>query len=372
MRIAIFTGNYNHIADGVSLTLNRLVDFLDKQGHEVVVFGPTVSNPPVQHKGEFCEVPSIPAIGRPEYRISIGLGAAAKDRLKTLQPDIVHIATPDLLGVIGLKYALNRKIPLVATYHTHFASYLKYYGYDVLESILWKYLSWFYSKCRQLYVPSESMKDVLADVGIKSEMAIWERGIETDRFTPEKKSSEWRVENGFSEDEKIVLFVSRLVKEKGIDTIIETYKRTSSKVSWCIVGEGPAMSEMKNNMPEAIFTGKLFGEELARAYASCDIFFFPSDTETFGNVTLEAMSSGLPCVVADATGSKSLVEMNENGFLVGSNDSINFAHWIELLAVEEKIRERMSVSSRKKAEHYDWNNILNKMVTYYGAIINAE
>ncbi|MEX2397800.1 MAG: glycosyltransferase, partial [Balneolales bacterium] len=157
LRVAIFTGNYNHIQDGVSLTLNRLVRHLLNRGISVMVFGPTVENPPMAHEGDFVAVPSIAAFGRPEYRISTGFPKSVREKLDKFSPDLIHIATPDVLGYKALKYANAYDIPAVASYHTHFTSYLKYYRLSLAEPLVWKYLKWFYSKCRHLYVPSASM-----------------------------------------------------------------------------------------------------------------------------------------------------------------------------------------------------------------------
>ena len=372
MKIALFTGNYNHIADGVSLTLNRLVAFLEKMGLEVIVFGPSVFNPPVNHSGTLEEVPSIPAIGRPEYRISLTMGQHAKKVLDDFNPDIIHIATPDILGLLALRYAKKNDIPAVSTYHTHFSSYLRYYGFDILEPLLWKYLKWFYANCEELYVPSDSMKQVLEDEGIQCDIKIWERGIETDKFSDSYRSSSWRSENGFEDHKPIILFVSRLVWEKGLKTVIDTYKRFKEDAHWCIVGDGPALADMEKEMPKAVFTGKLSGVELSTAYASSDVFFFPSDTETFGNVTLEALASGLPAVVADATGSKSLVTDGVNGKIVPPDDAEGFAKALGEICLSTNLRKQMASNALESAKPYSWDLVLQKMVTFYGQILNSD
>src|SRR5699024_6495915 len=132
LRVAIFTGNYNHIQDGVSLTLNRLVKFLESKDVPVIIFGPTVEEPEIDHAGEFVSVPSIPMPGRPEYRLTVGFPDAAQKRLRQFNPTLVHLATPDLLGFRAMRWAQERKIQIVASYHTHFTSYLKYYKLEIL------------------------------------------------------------------------------------------------------------------------------------------------------------------------------------------------------------------------------------------------
>src|SRR5690606_11649352 len=326
-RVALFTGAYNHIADGVSLTLNRLVSFLQRHDTETLVFAPTVDDPPVNHAGTLVPIPSIPLPGRPEYRASLGLPRSARATLKHFRPNVVHIATPDFLGYKALRLAERWKIPVVASYHTHFSSYLKYYGFGGLESVMWRYLQNFYSRCRHVYVPSPSMAEVLRSHGIESGLRLWSRGVDTSRFNPSRRSNEWRRSMGVGDDEILVSFIGRLVWEKGLRVfadVIQNVEQRGIPHRSMIVGEGPALTELRERLPSTLFTGYLEGTALARAYASSDVFLFPSDTETFGNVTLEAMASGVPTVCADATGSRTLVEHGETGLLVPAGNSAAF------------------------------------------------
>lgn len=374
-RVAIFTGNYNHIRDGVSLTLNRFVAFLLDNHVDVLVFGPTIKKPALEHNGRLIAVPSVSMPGRPEYRMSAAFPAKARQELKNFDPDIVHIATPDLLGYKALKWARKNGKPVVSSYHTHFASYLKYYRLSLLEPLMWKYLSWFYRNCVQVYVPSPSMAKILKGYNIESDLKIWARGIEKGKFSPSFRSLEWREENGFKQNDIVVTFVSRLVWEKNLKLfadIVNKLCRNHPQAKALIVGDGPAAEETKELMPEALFTGFLKGDSLARAYASSDIFFFPSDTETFGNVTLEAMASGLPCVVADATGSKSLIEHGVNGYLADVANPEHFYDHIETLIVDDKLRDKMAKSSLRKAQEYSWEVINNSMMGYYSEVLEAE
>src|SRR5919204_395272 len=178
MRIALFTGNYNHIPDGVSLTLNRLVAYLERGGAAVQVYAPTIASPPIRHAGTLVAVPSIPAPGRPEYRVSVALPRAARAAFAAFRPDIVHIATPDYLGLRALRLARAARVPTVASYHTHFTSYLRYYGLQPLEGVVWRYLRWFYARCEHLYVPTPSMTDVLRRNGIDGNLRLWPRGVD--------------------------------------------------------------------------------------------------------------------------------------------------------------------------------------------------
>lgn len=375
LKVAIFTGNYNHIRDGVSLTLNRLVAFLLGKKVEVLVFGPTTEPPAFPHEGTLISVPSLSMPGRPEYRISIAFTSRATKKLEEFDPDIIHIATPDLLGFKALRWAINRNKPVVSSYHTHFSSYLKYYKLTLLEPFMWKYLRWFYSKCLMVYVPSYSMAEILEAKQIKSDLRIWARGIESDKFSPAFRSEKWRREKGFKPGDIVISFVSRLVWEKNLSLFADLVKSLISEypqVKALIVGDGPAYEEVKEIIPEAVFTGFLEGEDLARAYASSDLFFFPSVTETFGNVTLEAMASGLPCIVADATGSKSLVEHGVNGFLAPAGEPGDFYKIIEELIVNRELREKMAAASLEKAVNYSWDSINSTLLGYYKEVLEAE
>lgn len=375
IRVALLTGNYNHIRDGVSLTLNRWVNFLLQNNVEVLIFGPTIPNPPVAHNGKLISVPSIEMPGRPEYRITTGFPEDAKQELEDFNPDIVHIATPDMLGYKGLKWAIEKNIPVVSSFHTHFTSYLKYYKLGIIEPIGWKYLKWFYEKCEQVYVPSKSMIDELESRNINGNFKVWARGVEIENFNPNLQSESWRKEMGFKKDDIVVTFVSRLVWEKNLKVyadVLNNLQKDYSNVKALIVGDGPALEELKEMIPDAVYTGFLKGRQLSVAYASSDIFFFPSESETFGNVTLEAMSSGLPCVVANAAGSKSLIGDGENGFLAEANDKERFRSQIEKLVLDSDLRKKMGRVSSEKAKGYSWKVINKKLLSHYGEVLQKK
>lgn len=371
LKVALFTGNYNHIRDGVSLTLNRWVDYLIQSEVEVLIFGPTIDEPALDHAGTLVPVPSIEAPGRPEYRVTIGFPSLEKNRLEEFDPDIVHIATPDVLGFKALKWARDHNKILVSSYHTHFTSYLKYYNLQFAESLGWSYLRWFYSHCSQIYVPTPSMADELQlqNIGQNgNELKIWARGVDPDQFNPGRRSDDWRKAHGFSDDDVVITYVSRLVWEKNpglFAEVVRSLELDNSYVRSVVVGNGPAFEEMQQMLPDTVFTGFLTGDELATAYASSDIFFFPSDTETFGNVTLEAMASGLPCLVADAAGSRTLVQHQENGFLVPVENSDLFLEYARKLVDSDKLRKQMGERSLEKSQEFTWEKINSSLLENY-------
>lgn len=372
LRIALFTGNYVHIEDGVSRTLGRLVGYLVDCGHDVLVCGPTVEDPPLRQPGQFLAVPSVPFPGRPEYRISTRFPASVRKEVEAFAPDIVHLATPDVLGFKALRWARETSLPVVATYHTHFVSYLDYYGLGVIRPLFHWIARRFYNRCDEVYVPTPVMESSLREQGVTVPIRLWPRGIELDRFSPSHRSEQWRQENGFAPDDVVLAFVSRLVKEKGLDVYAETVGRVRTQglpVRALVVGDGPERETLSEALPGAVFTGHLHGQDLATAYASVDVFLFPSETETFGNVTLEAMASGLACVCADAAGSRSLIVDERTGLLCPPRDVESFTHATTRLAQDSVERERLGRAARDAATRYNWPTVLKSMTDYYEAIL---
>jgi phosphatidylinositol alpha 1,6-mannosyltransferase len=370
LRIALVTSSYNYIADGVALTLNRLVGYLESQGVEVLVFAPTAQKPAFVHNGTIVPVPSIPLPGRPEYRLVLRMPGDVKRQLLDFKPDIIHVAVPDLLGHAALALANAQGIPAVATYHTRYETYLRHYWYLApFEGLLTRILRRFYGACREVYVPSDSTRDALLADGLKDNFKPWPRGIDTKRFDPAKRSAAWRAGHGIGADELVVLHVSRLVREKRLDTLTAALNKISLPHKVMIVGDGPDRGTVERELPQAIFTGFLSGDELATAYASSDIFVFPSDSESFGNVTLEAMASGLPTVCADATGSRSLVVPGETGFLSPADDAQDFARHITAVAQDTGLRRRLGQAARVRALTFSWDETLARMLGYYRALL---
>jgi glycosyltransferase involved in cell wall biosynthesis len=377
LKIALFTGNYNHIRDGVSLTLNRMVDFMQRNGVQMRIYAPSTPQPAIKpHSGELVVVPSIAIPGRKEYRMSLGFPKAIKKDCEAFNPDIVHIATPDFLGNAAIKWAFKKNIPVVSSFHTNFLSYLSYYKIiQPLEPLFARYFRNFYDKCTHIYVPSESMIEELGNQIDNSKAKLWARGVELDTFNPNHRNTDWRQKKGFSDDAIVITFVSRLVLEKDVDIYAKTVKllqkKYPGKVKALVVGKGPAENEMRKWIPEAVFTGTLRGQELSTAYACSDIFLFPSISETFGNVTLEALASGVPSFVADAPGGKSLIKSGLNGCIGVPKNPEDFANKISPLIEDKNLRERFAVAARASAEHYSWDEINGTLLNYYQQIYSS-
>lgn len=373
LRVAIVASSYNYIRDGVALTMNRLVGYLESQGVEVRIYTPVSKQPAFDYKGTVIPVPSIALPGRSEYRLAFGL---SQEEIEKFKPDLIHVAlAPDPLGYSTLRIARKLKIPLVASYHTRYETYLKYYpGLSIFTSPLKKYLSKYYSNCQEIYVPTQSMIDTLVVDNQKGNLILWSRGVDAETFNPVHRSKDWRTRHGISSDEVIVLFVSRLVREKQLGIFASTIKALKARnipVRPIIAGDGPARAELEREIPDAIFLGFQQGQDLATTYASSDIFLFPSETETFGNVTLEAMASGLPCVCADATGSQSLVQDGVTGFLARPQNVDDFVLHVADIARDPIKRARMSEAARARALTFSWDETMKNLLARYETVVRT-
>lgn len=371
-RIALFSGNYNYVMDGPVRALNKLVGYLEKQGIEVLVFAPTAKKAAFQHQGKLISVPSVPLPGRGEYRIALGLPKRIRQQLIGFAPDMIHLAAPDMLGRGALKWAEENDVPAVASFHTRFDTYPRYYKMAWLEKHVTAYMRRFYHRCEQIYVPSPCMAEELHSQNMAHNIGIWSRGVDTEVFNPQQRDLKWRQQLGIADDETVIAFVGRLVLEKGLGIFADTLDLLAEreiKFKALIVGDGPERERFTNRLPDAIFTGYLNGDNLARAYASSDIFFNASITETFGNVTLEAMACGLPAVCANATGSRSLVSHNENGLLAETLEPAIFADHLQNIIETPKLKAQMANNSLQRAQEYTWDAVLSRLLEQYSDVM---
>lgn len=372
LRVALFTGNYNYIKDGVALTLNRLVAFLEKRGIPVLVFAPVAEQPAFDSVGELVPVPSFAIPTRKEYRIATGFPKAQRARLAAFRPTLFHIAVPDILGYQALKLAEQWNVPVVASYHTRYDTYLRFYGLGLLERLGQRYMRNFYNRVRRVYPPSESMAEIIRSEGQSQHVEVWARGVDSELFSPEKRDMAWRRALGIADDEVAISFAGRLVKEKNTAVYMRVMNLLAGRglrVRPLVIGDGPEMAVMKAGLKNGVFAGFLHGDDLARAYASSDVFFFPSESETFGNVTLEAMASGLPAVNAIASGSNSLVIEGETGYLVSAADDAGLAARLEALVRDEARRKRMGDAARARALTFSWDAILSGLLDSYRTVL---
>jgi len=374
-KIAIFTGNYADVRDGVALTLNRLVAWLLARGDDVRVVCPEPGPDRfMEPTGRIIGVPAVAWVLQPEYKMALPM--RFRRELTAFDPQLVHLATPDFLGMAGLAWAQLRRVPAVASFHSNIMSYLQYNGtQQILERSGWQGLRVFYAGCQQLYVPTESMANELARRKVGRNYRLWERGIEPERYAPSRRSESFRRRHGIEPDEPLVIFVARLRWEKGLRTLaaaLQKLERSGVPHRTMIVGEGVGESWLRETLPNTMFTGALVGDELAEAYASGDVFFYPSTTDTFGNVTLEAMASGLPTICAEAPGSADLVVDGETGLLCPGDDPDAFAAALQQLLEQPSRRRQMGEAARRRSLGFTWDTNMARISTYYDEVLGGR
>lgn len=375
LRVALFTGNYNYVRDGANQALNRLADHLIRSGADVRIYSPTTASPAFEPSGDLVSVPSLPVPGRGEYRFPVGLPRRLKRDIRRFSPTIFHVASPEFLGHAAVKFAKKMDRPVVASVHTRFETYVRYYGLAFLEPLMTALARRFYRRCDAIFAPSDSMAQVLRDQRMNYDVRIWSRGIDRHIFNPARRDMAWRRALGIEDDVPVIGFVGRIVMEKALDVFSESVDRLARRQvrhRVVVVGDGPARAWFEQRLPDAIFLGFQEGEELGRAIASMDILLNPSVTETFGNVTLEAMACGLPVVAAAATGSACLVEHNRTGFLIppGAHDA--FADALASYCTDPAARAAAGRAGAEASRPYSWDSVNQGLMEAYAGIIRQH
>jgi glycosyltransferase involved in cell wall biosynthesis len=368
LRVALFSGNYNYVRDGANQALNRLVGYLLRQGVHVRVYSPTVENPAFPPTGDLVDVPAVPVPGRSEYRMPLRLPPRVRRDLADFNPNVVHISSPDIVGHRAVTWARRNRVAAVASVHTRFDTYLAYYHLQALEPLARDIMRRLYHRCQIVLAPAESTAAILRAQRMNRDITIWARGIDRDQFNPERRDMGWRRALGITDDEMVIAFLGRIVMEKGLDVFadaIHAFATFGLKHRVLVIGEGPARPWFEQQVPEAIFTGQLTGDELARALASADLFLNPSVTEAFGNVTLEAMACRLPVIAAESTGATNLVRHGVTGMLVDGADADEFAEALALYARDPKLRRRHGEAGLAVAETMDWDTINSAVIRAY-------
>jgi len=318
LRVALFSGNYNYQKDGANNALNRLVAHLLARGVTARIYSPTTGTPAFPPTGDLVSVPSVPVPGRPEYRAALGLPEEIRADIRHFAPAIIHVSAPDFLGHRAVSLARQMGVPAVASVHTFWESYFRYYHLGWAVPLGERLLRRFYGRCVEVYAPSQAMADLLREKQLARTIHLWERGVDRALFHPGRRDMGWRRSLGVADDEILVAFVGRLVLEKGLDVLAataDTAARAGLRLRWLVVGDGPALPALKARFPDALFTGALEGEALARAYSGADLFVFPSRTDTFGLVLVEAMASGLAVAAYPVPGPLDVVADSGAGVL---------------------------------------------------------
>lgn len=374
LRVALFSGNYNYTLDGANKSLNRLVDHLQTVlGAQVRVYSPTTDQPAFPPAGELVSVPSVAVPSRPDYRLALGLPAAIRHDVEAFRPDLVHLSAPDLLGFAALRLARRLGVPVIASVHTLFDRYFDYYGLGWVQPFVRRRLWAFYAACDYVLAPTQAIADELRVEALPARVRIWARGVDPELFSPRRRSETWRRAHGLTSDRPVIVFLGRIVLEKGLAVFAETIRRleeTHGPMQVLVIGDGPARDWFRERLPNAVFTGFLTGEALATALASGDILFNPSGTEAFGNVNLEAMASGLAMVCADAPNTRALLP-GDSALLCEPADPAAYAAALAMLVGDPAARVELQRAALARSADYRWPDILQAVADVYREAVAA-
>jgi len=322
MKVTFVTDTYIPQPNGVATTLHRLVTGLRELGHTVDVIRPAV----LECDEEGIGVPSVSLPGYREVRVGLPVRLRLQARWYRNRPDVIYVATETPLGASAITAARAMDIPVASGFHTNFQQYLAHYQMPLLERAAISYLRRVHNRSSSTFVPSRETIDDLQSKGFEN-LHLLPKGVDTRQFNPKKRSALLRSRWGAGSGSLVGLYVGRIAAEKNLDLIVQTFSEIAARFpdfKGVFVGDGPKLNELKLQHPEFIYPGVLRGEELAKYYASADLFVFPSVTETFGNVTLEAMASGLAVLAYDYAAARQHIRDGQNGYVAPFDDSAAF------------------------------------------------
>lgn len=351
-KIALFTDTLDEI-NGVAITIRRLIGTARERGISLTVI--TSGNGPEQPLEGVKQFPAVGDFVLPEYPELKLSFPPILDVLHYIEKEgitRIHVSTPGTVGLLGLLIGRLMDIPVAGTYHTEIPQYVRSLTDDeFLERAAWSYMIWFYSQMEEVMVPSAGTRDQLLGHGLPAEkMKPLPRWVDMQQFHPDRRREGYWREQGLPQG-VVLLYVGRISKEKALDLLVEAFcglVKEGLPVSLAVIGDGPYRTEMESALVgyQVRFTGYLQGEELQRAYASADLFVFPSATDTFGNVVLEAQSSGLPVIVSDSGGPRELMQDGETGLVFNAGQLEGFSAAIRTVATNQLLRSRMAKAAR--------------------------
>jgi len=366
LQIALVTETYLPEVNGVAITIGRMVHGLRLRGHRIHLIRPRQDKQDVAWiEPDYKEtlVVGMPIPGYPELKS----GLPAKGILTRLwaqqRPDIVHIATEGPLGWSALSAARKLSIPVSTDFHTNFHNYSQHCGVGLLKKPIAAYLRHFHNKAGCTLVPTVSLQEQLEQEGYRN-VRVVSRGVDTELFHPSRRDPGLRTSWCAADDTPVVMLVSRLAPEKNLNVVAQAFEQMRSVnplARLVMVGDGPARAELQRQHPQVIFAGMQTGEALARHYASGDIFLYPSLTETYGNVTVEAMASGLATVAYDYAAARQHIRHDVNGLLVPFADTDAFITQAKGLVSNMDRVQRLRAAARQSVESLTWEHIMGQM-----------
>ena len=375
LRIALFSEVYWPMVSGVGVTLLRLTEALQARDHQVRVYSATYPLPPEGDRSEVHRSPSVPFFLYPDVQWAFPRLRDVVEDLSRFRPDVVHVATEFSLGIAGVKAARQLGVPIVASAHTDYDQYAVRYGVTWALRAGWHYLRWFYGQAHRVLCPSRIYEEHLHSRGV-TRTGVWSRGVDPGEFHPRFRSEAYRARFGVAANDLLVTYIGRIAREKNLELLLrawETLVGSRGGAQLVLVGRGPLEDEIRRReLPGVHVTGLMKGRELAEAYASADIFTFPSPTETFGNSLLEAMGSGLPSLVAAAGGVLEFAEHGRNAWLVAPNSTEAITDGLGRLLADAALRRRLAEGALQTAGERRWDVVYDRLVADYRAAASSR
>jgi len=364
LRVAVVTETYPPEINGVARTVGLMVEALLERGHEVQLIRPRQGAERVSSVDRTLRL--VAGFPIPFYRhLQIGF---ARPRLlqkdwSQWRPDLVHVVTEGPLGWAAAIAAGRLGIPVCSDFHTNFHRYSRHYGFGMLSGAVARYLRSLHNRADCTLVPTAQMRANLEALAFER-VAVVGRGVDTRLFNPARRSERLRAAWGCTGNETVALHVGRIAPEKNLGLFVDAalgMQAIDPKVRVVLVGDGPQGPALRNRHPEFVFAGMRTGEDLAEHYASADVFLFPSVTETFGNVTLEAMASGLAVVAYDYAAAQQYLRHGASGLLAPQGDTAEFIAMAAQLARNRDLRLRFGVEARRAAEAASWDRAFDEL-----------
>jgi phosphatidylinositol alpha 1,6-mannosyltransferase len=364
------------MVSGVGVTLLRLTQALEDRGHQVRVYSGTYPLPKGEpDRPEVHRSPGIPLFLYQDVQWAFPRLRDVVEDARRFRPDVVHVATEFSLGIAGLKTARRLDLPLIASAHTDYDKYAARYNVEWALRAGWHYLRWFYGQAHKVLCPSRVYEEHLHRRGV-THTGIWSRGVDPAVFHPRFRSEAYRQALGLGSSDLLVTYIGRIAREKNLTLLLDAWEtlaphRGSAKLA--LVGRGPLEEEIRRReIPGVHVTGLKHGLDLSTAYASADIFAFPSATETFGNSLLEAMGSGLPSLAADAGGVLEFARNGENAWMVTPNSASSIAEGLGRLLADIGLRKQLSVGGLRTAAERGWDAVYDRLLEDYGEAIESR
>jgi glycosyltransferase involved in cell wall biosynthesis len=376
-RVAMVTETYPPEINGVAMSMARLVNGLHERHHDVQLVRPRQALlPDVGAELRFSEVLTrgLPIPRYPHLRMGLPSKRSLVRVWSLRRPDAVHIATEGPLGWSALQAARHLQLPVTTDFRTNFHAYGQHYGIGWLTTPILAYLRKFHNRAHCTMVPTDAMRTDLAARGFER-LHVVGRGVDTKLFDPAKRCTDLRARWGAGANSLVLAYVGRLAAEKNLDAVLAAYEAMRARradTRLLFVGDGPMRSALHERCPQAIFAGHRSGEDLAAHYASADLFLFPSLTETFGNVTTEAMASGLPVVAFDSAAAGQLIQSGRNGMLAIGNDHGAFVRAALALADDTALRASLGAAARETACRIDWRNVVGRFESILSQVIDSS